>query len=166
MPLKPLFTAAAIAFISSVAAAAQGGIAPECGPFRMMLENEHRHFVDVGQEGASPGDMRVLRMNLKDEGGNKAGTLHISSVLLPPVMEEGAQNVQATQHHVFENGTIASIAIILQPDMDNIDVEPVASYDAPVLGGTGEFIHVSGAINRSMDVDGNIWFSYDLRCPE
>lgn len=166
MPLKPLFAAAVIAFTSLVATAAQGGTAPECGPFKMMLENEHRHFVDVGPEGASPGDMRVLRMNLMDEAGDKVGTLHISSVLLPPVMADGAQNVQATQQHVFENGTIASVAIILQPDMDNIDVEPVASYAAPVLGGTGDFIHVSGAIDRSMDEDGNVWFRYDLRCPE
>lgn len=166
MPAKPLLTVAIITLISSVPATAQEGAAPECGPFAMMLENEHRHFVDSGAEGASPGDMRVLRMNLRDEGGNKVGTLHISSVLLPPVMEEGGQNVQATQQHVFENGTIASIAIILQPDMDDIDTEPVANYAAPVLGGTGEFIHVSGAIDRSMDKDGNIWFRYDLRCPE
>ncbi len=166
MPKNPLFIAAAIAFISFVAAPGQAHAAPECGPFAVMLENEHRHFVNIAAEGASPGDMRVLRMKLKDEDGNKIGTLHISSVLLPPVMEDGAQNVQATQQHVFENGTIASIAIILQPDMDDIDVEPVASYAAPVLGGTGEFIHVSGAIERSMDKDGNIWFRYDLRCPE
>lgn len=166
MLFKPLLTPAIIALTSFAAAGAQGDAAPKCGPFAMMLENEHRHFVDTGPEGASPGDMRVLRMNLRDEGGNKAGTLHISSVLLPPVMDDGAQNVQATQQHVFENGTIASIAIILQPDMDNIDVEPVASYAAPVLGGTGDFIHVTGAIDRSMDADGNIWFRYDLRCPE
>jgi hypothetical protein len=89
---------------------AQDVAGPECGSFTLERMLGILEFVDVGAEGKSPGDQRVLTNTLTDQDGKKVGSLHIVATLLAAPGPEGEDLLLANAVAEFPNGTISVIS--------------------------------------------------------
>lgn len=126
---------------------------PECGRFVLYLDVNASHLTDQGDEGPSPGDQRVLHSYLVDNDGNRLGESHAVSTFMP-AMEDGKLPVHVSLFHTFANGSIASMAVA-RPNNPGPKVRLLPhDLSRPVVGGTGEFAHVTGTITSTTLDDG------------
>ncbi len=163
---KTLLTVALLAGIGvSLAgdASAQEATGPTCGTFAVIAKIDTWHAVDHGDEGESPGDVRLLRVNLLDHDGEEIGESYTVVTLLPSP-EDGPQMVRSDSHHMFANGALA-ISTVTQTPNTNTDVKELThTLQRPVVGGTGDFAHATGTVTTATLPDGSREMTYELRC--
>ena len=136
---------------------------PACGAFTLERTLGSMTFVDLGAEGKSPGDQRVLRNTLSDQDGNEVGSIHIISTLLSEDGPEGEDLLLA--HGVVElpNGTISVVTLLTVPAADE-SPGPDKPNHSSVTGGTGAFVHATGVMTTITRDDGTRELSFDLKC--
>ncbi|MCP4384652.1 MAG: hypothetical protein GY798_25095 [Hyphomicrobiales bacterium] len=147
---------------SSVAMAA-------CEPFSLIADSSGRDaaYVDVGEEGVSPGDLRVGVIPMLDESGRTVADLHWKLHILNPSVQAGDGPVprRFSMHVlVLEDGEIHFNALpaAAQPPQDT-KRRSVTSFDGVVIGGTGAYAFARGTATRTFDgEDGTL--DLNIRC--
>lgn len=142
---------------------AQDMAGPACGPFTLELTNDSITIVDLGPEGKSPGDQRVIEGTLTDKDGSQVGSLHLVSTLLSKPGPEGQDLVFFSGIYEFRNGTISAVGLAPVPaaDASRAPDKPVRSS---VTGGTGAFAHARGEITATTRDNGPREPSFDITC--
>jgi hypothetical protein len=143
--------------------AAQDLTGPECGPFTLERTQRSMAFVDLGAEGKSPGDQRVMRNTLADQDGNELGSVHIISTLVSEDGPEGEDLLLAQSVVDLPNGTISYVTLLTVPAADESPGSAKPNYSS-VTGGTGAFAHATGVMTTVTRDDGVRELSFDLRC--
>jgi len=142
---------------------AQEADGPECGTFVVYLDVNSSHLADHGEDGVSPGDQRVIHSYLLNDDGNRLGESHAVTTYMPP-MDDGTHPGHVNLHHSFANGSIASVAVA-RPRNPTSEIRLLPhDLSRPVVGGTGEFAHVTGTITSTTLDDGRRQLTYDLIC--
>jgi hypothetical protein len=159
----PIWAAAVAGGFLSSGAAAQDMAGPECGSFTLERTLGSMTFVDLGAEGKSPGDQRVIRNTLSDRGGNEVGSIHIISTLVSADGPEGEDQLLARAVVDLPNGTISVVTLLTVPGADE-SPGPDKPNDSSVTGGTGAFAHATGVMTTTTREDGARELSFELRC--
>ena len=159
----PTLAAAVTAALFSFGIAAQDAARPACGPFTLERSLGTMAFVDLGAEGKSPGDQRVIRNTLQDQDGNEVGAIHIVSTLLAEQGPDGEDRLMAQGVVDLPNGTISVVTLLAVPAAD-ASPGPDKPNESPVTGGTGAFAHATGVMTTTTLEDGRRELSFDLRC--
>jgi hypothetical protein len=137
---------------------AQDTAGPECGSFTLERTFGSMTFVDLGPEGKSPGDQRVVRNMLTDQDGNAVGSIHIIATLLSKedlLLARGVVDLP--------NGTISFDTLLTVPAADESPGPAIPNYSS-VTGGTGAYAHATGVMITTTRDDDSRELSFDLRC--
>jgi hypothetical protein len=134
-----------------------------CGDFIVFGAVETRAFVDLGETGPSSGDQRVGRYKILDNDGNDIGTMHFSSVLMPPWQADEAP-AMTTLHFAFGDGALVATSVIALPAPSDTDIGPDHELHYAITGGTGVFAHATGTLATKTLDDGRRQMAFDLEC--
>ncbi|MBT5434546.1 MAG: hypothetical protein P8Q36_01715 [Alphaproteobacteria bacterium] len=143
---------------------AQNTNVPGCGTFVVYAEPDVIEFVDHGDEGLSAGDRRLGRYYFVDEAGNRVGTLHFVTTVLPPD-EDGNLVLHQTSMNLFDNGAIAVTANYMLPDPTHTGTSASIEMVEVITGGTGDFEHATGSTSLTTLPDGRFEKTFNVRCP-
>lgn len=162
--------AAAVALAAATVAPvalAQGA----CKPFSVKNDMTHRSvkYIDLGEEGHGPGDLRVGYMPLIDESGNTVGRhrwrLTVYDAL--PSADAGGDAVSdslATETLVFDDGMIFILSLPTAVRQGRkTERQSVKGYTGAVVGGTGTYAFARGTVEVNFDGDDST-ISLDIRC--
>lgn len=142
---------------------AQDMTGPECGSFTLERTLGSMTFVDLGAEGKSPGDQRVIRNTLTDQDGNELGSIHIISTLLPEDGANGEDHLLADAVVELANGTLSVVSLLTVPTADQ-SPGPDKPNQSAVTGGTGAFANATGVMITSTRDDGRRELAFELTC--
>ncbi|MEM7443899.1 MAG: hypothetical protein AAF414_11275 [Pseudomonadota bacterium] len=166
-PIKVLTTpllVAAAAFLAHSAMFPSAATGQEtCAHPDVLLTLGEITFIDHSEEGAGPGDNRVLIHYLTDENGEDVGYAHVlSTVLHPPEPGVTSIYVEGTMH--LAGGTLhwTDVQTIVDPtDTSRSTPDPI---EAVISGGTGAFRHASGVYHGVPQGDDAYNISFDISC--
>ena len=136
---------------------------PECGPFTVERTLGSMTFVDLGAEGKSPGDQRVVRNTLTDQDGNEVGSIHIISTLLSEEGPEGEDLLLANGVVELTTGTLSVVTLLTVPAADESPGPGKPNHSA-VTGGTAAFANATGVMITTTRDDGRRELSFELTC--
>ena len=166
-PRLRLFAAiVAVAVLPLGVASAQNGDTPHCGSFVTYLEPQSVDVLDLGAEGPSVGDQRLIHSTILDADGNAIGTQDTLASRLARSDAEGRDLFVVTLLASFADGEIASTALIPSRNTATRVAGPTSQYTRVVTGGTGAFAHATGTVQLETLADGRRQASYHLLCPD
>ena len=137
-----------------------------CQPFTLAQDMNQRsvEFVDRGEAGVSPGDLRIGRVVLLDESGNEAGVMRwVTRALDSPPMEGETSHSIGEYTMLLDNGQIhwRLLGETVSPP-DDVDTPSVSNPQGLVLGGTGTFSNARGNVDVSLEE--GVAFAFTIRC--
>jgi hypothetical protein len=148
------------------AVAAHSQTTDACASFTVRAGDERSvEYLDQGNEGPDPGDLRVGRRALVDEAGNTVGYHRwvLTNLGVPP--ESGERSEYYGTHVLnLDNGQIyyQVLAEVVGP-FHNTEQASTADYTGVVVGGTGGYSFARGAVERTFDGVKGI-FAVEIRC--
>ena len=157
--LGALALSTAVLGLNAVAAHSQTSDA--CAPFTVSAGDERSvEYVDHGNEGPGPGDLRIGRRALVDEAGNTVGYHRwvLISLDAPPGSGYGTHvlNLDDGQIHYH------ILSEVVGP-FHNTEQASVGDHTGVVVGGTGAYSFARGTVDRSFDgLKGT--FTINIRC--
>ena len=154
----------AAAALSPGGAQVQTGDRPHCGTFVAYLEPQSIDVIDLGTEGPTAGDQRLIHETIFDADGNAIGTQDALATMLARTDAEGRDLFFVTLLASFTDGDIASTALIPSRNTATRDGGPTSQYVRTVTGGTGVFAHATGTVQLETLADGRRQALYDLLC--
>jgi hypothetical protein len=161
---KAMLTAAAAAMLLWHGPCfAQDVAGPACGSFTLERTLGSMTFVDLGAEGKSPGDQRVIRNTLADQDGNEVGAIHIISTFLSGEGPEGEDLLLANGVVELTTGTLSVATLLTVPAADQ-SPGPGKPNHSSVTGGTGAFANATGVMITTTRDDGRRELSFELTC--
>ena len=117
----------------------------------VLVKTPEARVVDVGAQGTSHGDMRVVNAPLYDESGKKkVGRFDLFCVLTDPADEanEKAHMAQCTNTYTLPGGEISGQSAAAYPNKFS-EAPPPGGVNA-VSGGTGKYAGVRGEVRIEM----------------
>ena len=162
--LRALAVSTAVLGLNTVAAHSQTTDA--CASFTVSAADERSvEYLDEGNEGPGPGDLRVGRRALVDETGNTVGYHRWVLINLdaPPGSSERSE-YYGTHVLNLDDGQIyyQVLAEVVGPPR-NTEQASTGDYTGVVIGGTGAYSFARGTVERSFDgVKGT--FAVEIRC--
>lgn len=156
--------AAAVFATLAGTALAQPSQEPTCGKFQLVRHADHVSFIDQGDTGASPGDRRVLRWQIKTKEGEPVASQYSTSTVMP-AEPDGSNLVMADSVITFDIGTLR--VSVLAPLSNPSDTRRSSDIELEwtVLGGTGDFRHATGTVKTIPLGNGTYDIVFDLSCP-
>ena len=112
----------------------------------VLTKTREQKVVDLGPQGPSQGDMRVVNAPLYDESAKqRIGRLDLFTVLTDPADEpnEKAHMAEGTYTYTLPGGEISAQGVTPLPKLSGL---PSKSVDA-VSGGTGKYAGVRGEVS-------------------
>ncbi|MEM7443527.1 MAG: hypothetical protein AAF414_09390 [Pseudomonadota bacterium] len=123
-------------------------------------------YIDHSDEGAGPGDNRVLIHHLTDEDGDDVGFAHVLSTVMhsPESGESGETHIHLEGTVHLDDGVLhwSDVQTLFDPTDTSRTAEE--TFEAVVTGGTGAFRHASGVIHGEPLGDGAFSISFDISC--
>jgi hypothetical protein len=163
MRLAVLVATTAGMLVGAGSGLAQDVTGPECGSFAVERTLGSMTFVDLGAEGKSPGDQRVIRNTLTDQDGNELGSIHIISTLMSEDGPEGEDLLLANAVVELSSGTLSVVTLLTVPAADQSPGPGKPNHSA-VTGGTGTFANAAGVMITTTRDDGRRELSFELTC--
>lgn len=163
---RPFAAILAAAVLPLGVASAQDSAVPHCGAFVSYLEPQSVEVLDLGAEGPSAGDQRLIHETIFDADGNAIGTQDALATLLARTDGQGRDLFFVTLLASFADGELASTALIPSRDTATRAAGPTSQYSRIVTGGTGAFAHATGTVQLETLADGRRQARYDLTCPD
>jgi hypothetical protein len=163
--LRVLAVSIAVLEFNPVAAHAQ--MTDACASFTVSAGDERSvEYLDQGDEGPSPGDLRIGRRALVDESGNTVGYHRWVLINLDAPPGSGERSEYYGNHvlNLDDEGQIyyQVLAEVVGPP-ENTEQASTGDYTGVVVGGTGAYSFARGTVARSFDgVKGT--FAVEIRC--
>jgi len=146
-------------------ASGQDALEPFCGEFEAVRHQDLITFINHGNEGVSPGDVRILRWQLVDQDGEPIGVQHATSRVMHSDTE-GSFPLMGASTFLFDNGILMASAFVESRDPSDTGTSSVRPLEWFVYGGTGEFAGATGSIVTTPTGDGVYDIAFDLSCSE
>ena len=162
--LGALALSTAVLGLNAVAAHSQTSDA--CAPFTVSAGDERSvEYVDHGNEGPGPGDLRIGRRALVDEAGNTVGYHRWVLINLDAPPGAGERSEYYGNHVLnLDEGQIyyQVLAQVVGPP-EKTEQASTGDYTGVVVGGTGAYSFARGTVDRSFDgLKGT--FTINIRC--
>ena len=162
--LRVLALSTAVLAINTVAGHSQTSDA--CASFTISAGDERSvEYLDQGDEGPGPGDLRIGRRALVDEAGNPVGYHRWVLMNLDAPSGSGELSEYYGSHVLdLEDGQIyyQVLAEVVGPSQ-NTEQASTGDYTGVVVGGTGAYSFARGTVDRSFDgLKGT--FTINIRC--
>jgi hypothetical protein len=160
----------ALALTASVlglnATAAHSQMIDACASFTVSAGDERSvEYLDEGDEGPSPGDLRIGRRALVDESGNTLGYHRWVLINLDAPPGAGERSEYYGNHVLnLDEGQIyyQVLAQVVGPP-EKTEQASTGDYTGVVVGGTGAYSFARGTVERSFDgVKGT--FTVEITC--
>ena len=159
-----LLAAPASAFLPG-SALGQDAQQPFCGAFEAERHQDLITFINHGDEGVAPGDVRILRWQLVDQDGESIGVQHATSRVMHSDIE-GSYPLMGASTFLFDNGILMASAFVESRDPSDTNTSSVRPLEWFVYGGTGEFAGATGSILTTPTGEGVYDIVFDLSCSQ
>ena len=130
----------------------------DCEAFTLTAGAKTTHILDNGDDGPSPGDVRVLERDLDDADGTPIGVVYMVSTLVK-VGEGDVHTFAADFSFDLRDGSMSGRSLYHRPNDTSLYTDPITIH---ITGGAGYYDEVEGVVEVSSGEHPT--YNFDIDC--